>query len=351
MTTSLYKTNHIIVFFIITVVMLYFGKPFFVPLTLAAILSMLFLPMCRWLEIKGLKRGLAALTAVLSLLVFIGGIVALLTWQVKGLAEDMSGMQQYGTETITKIKEGISSKLGIPKEQQEAMMKEQQSAGGGKAGAVVGAVLTGAMGILVDTILVFVYMFLMIFLRRHLKNFVLKLAPADKKTIAEKVMEQSSKTAGKYVSGLAIMIVMLWVLYGIGFSIAGIKNPLFFAMLCGLLEIIPFVGNITGTAITLIMALSQGGGGNIVIGVLVTYGLVQFLQTYVLEPLVVGKQVKLNPLFTIIAIVAGELIWGVPGMVLAIPVTGIAKIIFDNIKELQPYGYLIGEEEKERKKK
>jgi predicted PurR-regulated permease PerM len=74
------------------------------------------------------------------------------------------------------------------------------------------------------------------------------------------------------------------------------------------------------------MSLTQGGGGGMVIGILITYGLVQFIQTYILEPLVVGSEVKLNPLFTILAIVIGELVWGVPGMVVAIPILGITKV-------------------------
>ena len=77
--------------------------------------------------------------------------------------------------------------------------------------------------------------------------------------------------------------------------------------------------------------------------------LVQFLQTYILEPLVVGDQVSINPLFTIIVLVLGELLWGVAGMVLAIPLLGIVKIICDNVPALQPYGFLIGSEKKKSK--
>jgi len=140
--------------------------------------------------------------------------------------------------------------------------------------------------------------------------------------------------------------MMLWVMYGIGFSIVGVKHAIFFAILCGLLEIVPFVGNITGTVLTLLMALSQGAGSNMIIGILVTYGCVQFIQTYILEPLVVGAKVKINPLITIAGIVVGELIWGIPGMILAVPVIGILKIIFDNMEDLKPFGFLMGEEKK-----
>jgi predicted PurR-regulated permease PerM len=81
--------------------------------------------------------------------------------------------------------------------------------------------------------------------------------------------------------------------------------------------------------------------------VVVTYGLVQFFQTYVLEPLVVGKNVNINPLVTIAGIVFGEFIWGIPGMILAIPLLAMTKIICDHIEPLKPYGYLIGTEKQE----
>ena len=98
------------------------------------------------------------------------------------------------------------------------------------------------------------------------------------------------------------------------------------------------------------MGLTQGGGSGIIIGILVTYFVVQFIQSYIIEPLVVGAEVNINPLFTILALVIGELIWGIPGLVLSIPLLGIAKIICDHVPALQPYGFLIGEEKKEGNK-
>ena len=139
-------------------------------------------------------------------------------------------------------------------------------------------------------------------------------------------------------------------MYGIAFSIVGVKNAIFFAIICGLLEIVPFVGNLIGNTLTILVSVAQGGDMNLVIGILITYGLVQFLQTYILEPLVVGAEVDINPVATIAGLVAGELLWGIPGMVLAIPILGITKIICDNIEPLKPYGYLIGEERKRKKR-
>jgi predicted PurR-regulated permease PerM len=85
---------------------------------------------------------------------------------------------------------------------------------------------------------------------------------------------------------------------------------------------------------------------NLVVGILVTYAVVQFIQTYLIEPLVVGSEVSINPLFTILALVAGEVLWGIPGMILAIPLMGMAKIVCDHVEPLKPYGYLIGQDKK-----
>jgi predicted PurR-regulated permease PerM len=79
------------------------------------------------------------------------------------------------------------------------------------------------------------------------------------------------------------------------------------------------------------------------IGIIVTYGIIQIIQGWVLEPLIVGSQVKINPLFTIIALVVGQLVWGLPGIFLAIPLIAMIKIICDHIEPLKPYGFLIGE--------
>jgi predicted PurR-regulated permease PerM len=84
------------------------------------------------------------------------------------------------------------------------------------------------------------------------------------------------------------------------------------------------------------------------IGIICIYGLVQLIQGWILEPVILGPQVKINPFTTIIALVLGELLWGIPGIFLAIPITAMFKIVCDHIEPLKPYGFLIGEIENEK---
>ncbi|MES2648238.1 MAG: AI-2E family transporter [Bacteroidota bacterium] len=350
-TIALDKALKILLLLFLIFAALYFAKPFLAPFTIALLLAMLFHPLTARMERKGLARGWAVFLSVLILVAAITGVFFLIYTQVSGMAEDIPKMKQNASQYLTKVKAFISSTAGISTEKQQQMLEEQQSGGGSKAASQVAGFLGALSGVLVDTILVLVYLFLLLFFRTQLQKAILAMVPAGGQQKAMHIIRQSVKVAGKYLSGLAIMIGMLWVMYGIGFSIVGVKNALFFAVLCGLLEIVPFVGNITGTAATMLMALSQGGGGGIVLGVLVVYLVVQFIQTYLIEPLVVGSEVSINPLFTIIVLVVGELIWGIPGMVVAIPMLGIVKVICDNVDDLKPIGMLIGKEEKKGKSK
>lgn len=341
------KPIQILLFLFLFLGGLYFARGFLVPLTLAALLATLLLPAARWLETKGTNRSVAALICLLAFLVVAGGVVSLIVWQVSDLASDVSTMQKHITGIVDKIRNFLSTAVGISPQQQEEIVRQQQK---NSSQIKLTSMLGGLMSFATDFVLFAVYTFLFILFRGRLRSFVLMLVSDEERKKTERVIGDSANVAYKYLSGLSLMIVMLWVLYSIGFSLVGLKSAVFFAILCGLLEIVPFIGNLTGTSVAVLMAASQGEGSGIILGVLATYIIIQFVQTYILEPLVVGAEVNINPLFTIMVLVLGEIIWGIPGMILAIPLLGITKIIFDNVESLKPFAYLIGSDKKSRKR-
>ena len=347
---SLNRSVQVLLFSILLIVALYYGKAFLIPVAFAGILSMLLLPVTEWMERKRIPKVLAVLCSVLLIVAFVAGIIALISWQVADLAKNATQLEQNLTEKITQLKQSVSTSFGVSAEEQQKMMQKQQGSSSGISKSIT-SVLASFGGILTDFLLILIYIFLFLFYRSQLRTFVLKLVAAEKRARAATVLEKVEKTSRNYFTGMMLMIFCLWIMYGIGFSIVGVKNAIFFAILCGILELIPFVGNLTGTAIAILVNLAQGGSSSVLIGILITYAVVQFLQSYILEPLVVGDKVNISPLFTIGGIVAGELIWGIPGMILAIPILGMTKIVCDNIETLQPFGYLIGEEKKPKEKK
>lgn len=318
---------------------LYLAKAFLIPLALASIIATLFLPFCNWMDGKKFPPFISVLSSLLILLSVITLIFTLLGWQINELANDITLIKQKVVEIMETIQQFIFNHFGISAVEQSQLLRNEQSSVTDFLQAIAGSVSV----LIMNSLLVLVYVFLLLYYRTHIKNFMLKMAAPHKRENMEQVIYSTTKVSQQYLLGLTKMIACLWIMYGVGFSLLGVKNPLFFAFLCGLLEIIPFIGNITGTTITVLVAVVHGASLPLVGGIIVTYGTVQLIQGWLLEPLILGPQVKINPLFTIIALVAGELIWGVAGIILAIPVTAMIKIVCDNIESLKPYGFLIGE--------
>lgn len=318
---------------------LYIAKDFLMPLAIGAVMATLFLPLCRWVEGMKVPKILAVLFCMLVLLAAIAGIVSLLGWQISKLINDIDLIKYQAIDTWNHIQQFIFDRFGISALRQYQVLKDEQP-------SITGVIQTmaGSLAYLnFNFILVLVYIFLLLYYRNHIKHFLMRLSPASQQKEMEQVVNSVAHVSQQYLVGLTKMIVCLWVMYSIGFSVLGVKNALFFAILCGLLEIIPFVGNITGTALTVLVAAAHGGSFPMLGGIVLVYAIVQFIQGWILEPLLVGPQVKINPLFTILALVIGQLVWGIPGVFLAIPITAMFKIVCDHTESLKPIGFLIGE--------
>lgn len=323
---------------------LYYAKPFLMPLLIGGILATLFLPLCNWLEKKKLSKGLSVFLCFLLLIAIIAGFVSLLSWKVSEVITDIALIKQKIIEASHYIQEYIFNHLDITIEEQVKILKSEQPS----YTSIVQMAIGSLAYFLTSFVLIFVYFLFLLYYRAHIKNFILKLAIPSQQKELEKVIYSASNISQQYLVGLSKMIVCLWIMYGVGFSLIGVKNAIFFAILCGVLEIIPFVGNITGTTLTVLVTALHGASFPVLGGIVLIYGVIQFIQGFVLEPIIVGPQVKINSLFTIIVLVLGELLWGIPGIILAIPMTAIIKIVCDHIESLKPYGFLIGETEVRR---
>lgn len=344
MTTTSTSVTRKLIILLLVFVLLHYGKDFLMPLAIGGILATLFLPLCKWLEGKKIYKGIAALTCLLLLLIVITAIISLLGWEISELTNDFALIKQKAIVTADRVQEYIFNHLGISVARQSQILKDEQPSIAGimqKVGGSFSYIFT-------NFILVLAYVFLLLYYRVHIRHFILKLTGNSDREQMAKVIYSATYVSQQYLIGLTKMIICLWIMYSIGFSILGVKNAFFFAILCGLLGIVPFIGNITGTTLTVLVSAVQGASLPMMGGIIVTYGIVQFIQGWVLEPLIVGHQVKINPLFTIIALVLGELVWGIPGIFLAIPLLAMFKAVSDHIESLKPYGFLIGEIENKK---
>jgi predicted PurR-regulated permease PerM len=322
-----------------------YAKDFLMPLVIGGVLATLFLPFCKGLEEKKVPKGLAVLICLLVLLLTIAGVGTLFGWQISELINDFELIKQKTIEKVDSMQQYILNHFGISAEKQSQVLKDEQPSISG----IIQVMVNSLANIFTNFILTLVYIFGLLYYRSHIKNFFIKLSAPSQRNEMEQVVYSASRVSQQYLLGLTKIIICLWIMYGIGFTLLGIKNALFFAILCGLLEIIPFIGNITGTALTVLVAAVDGASLPILAGIAGIYGVVQLIQGWILDPIIVGPQVKINPLSTIIALVIGELVWGIPGIFLAIPLIAMFKIVCDHIESLKPFGFLIGEIETRKK--
>ena len=346
MTTSLDSVIKKMAIVFLIIIGLYFAQKFLIPFCISSILATVFLPFCNWMEKNKFQNLLAVFISFLCLLSIVFILASLVGFQISELISDAELLKQKISESAKIFQQYIFDTLNISVKEQNNILKNEQPSYSNMAQSMLGS-MTGFFS---DTILMFVYFILLLYYRRHIKSFLVHLANKSQQTEMAQVIEKVAAVSQQYFIGLSKMIFLLWIMYGIGFSALGVKNAIFFAILCGVLEIVPFVGNLIGTTLTVLIAAINGADTEVLIGIIIVYMVVQFIQGWILEPLIVGSQVKINSLFTILALVLGELLWGIAGIILAIPLTAMFKIICDHFEPMKPYGFLIGEIASARKK-
>lgn len=316
---------------------LYIAQGFLKPVFFAALLAMLLLPLTKKMEQRGLSSYIASFASILVVSLVIAAIGALLWWQTSELAENTQNIERTFDEW-TRISQRFAYKtFGLTRSEQEKIIDEQQSALTG----YIPTIMQEVMATTGKIVLVLVYTYMFLTSRHNIKRFLLHISPSSEERTKSIITSVNQVSIG-YLSGLLKLIVVMTVLYSFGYWIIGISNPIFFAGVCGILEMIPFVGNLLGSLITCVGAIAQDGNTEVIPLIFVVYFIIQFIQSYILEPMIVGGEVNLNPLFSIMALIAGELLWGISGMILAIPMLGVLKIYFDHYDHLRPYGRLLG---------
>ena len=194
-------------------------------------------------------------------------------------------------------------------------------------------------------LLTFIYIFFLLNYRQRFKEFLLRLFPKKRKGEVSEVIHKSAKVSQNYLMGKLILMGFLAIIYSIGLGISGVSNFILISIIAALLTLIPYIGNIIGLVMAMAFGYLTSGQTGVLIGTALTFTVAQFVESYILQPYVVGDKVDLHPFIVIVGVVAGGARWGVIGMILAIPVLGILTIIFLHVTPLHPFGYLFSKEE------
>lgn len=300
------------------VTLLKVANPFFI----GFVLAWLFNPIVVKLENRGWKRGIACVTVYLAFIIilfaFFGMLIPTLYNQLNDLVAALPNIFNQVKLWITNFLDKFnSSEMFNVAEIESNIFKTMENLGGGIANdlpstivSIAGSLVSG-LGTIGVSLVVGIYL---LFDFNDVTDHLLKYIPKNHKEETKNLVDNIANELRKCVNGTLLVAFMVFVCDSIGFAFAGLKSPILFGLLCGITDLIPYIGPYIGGVAAVIVGFSQ----NPIIGIitLIVATIVQLVENYVLQPVVMSKTMQLHPVTIIIGLLVFGHFFGIVGMIL-----------------------------------
>ncbi|MCC9135473.1 AI-2E family transporter [Pontibacter silvestris] len=340
--SKLRKTNIVLITLFAVLAGLYFGSSFFEPFAFAAFLAMLMVPLTKVFERKGTGRIISSFISTLIVFLGVSGVATLLIYQLGSFINDLPAIKEAAEKLMQQLQEYLYSVSGIsPAKQMQLLQKRSDDILG-----MLQEYLTNFLGGLAFTsfkfLLVIIYVFLFLLNRDKFVEVVLMYVPKEREAKAKQSLHEISEVSYHYLWGRIKVMTALAAMYLITFLAFGTPYAVLLTVFGALVTIIPYIGPfISGVLPVCIMLVFQNNFNTVLLfGTIIL--IVQLIESYVLEPIIIGSEIQLSPLAVIVAVIVGGQIWGMTGMILFVPLLAIFKIISDKTASMRPIGYLLG---------
>ncbi|MBV2245961.1 MAG: AI-2E family transporter [Lentimicrobium sp.] len=321
-----------------------FAKSVFVPLALSFFFAYLLYPVSWQMEKRGMHRGISIFLVILAALLILGGIGLFAGIKVSNANIDYDAIQAQVISKFDNMQNVLEKKLGMNSSAMDNVVSRATNAIGSSWESSVGMFFSRTTSTLFQIFLLPVFTFFVMFYRTKTAYFIFKIVGRENKQVTLNILREVSKVTGKYLGGILLVVLILAVLNSIGLLIIGVPNAILFGSLAALLNLIPYFGTLLGGAIpVLYVFFSVSDPFSMVVKIVILFIIIQFTENNLLTPNIVGNNIKLNPFAIIIGLLIANLIWGVAGMLIVVPVMAILKIVMRHIDGLKPYAYLLSD--------
>ncbi|MBL7875593.1 MAG: AI-2E family transporter [Cyclobacteriaceae bacterium] len=321
------------------------AKDLILPILFAILLATLLLPATKYLCNKNFSRTVSILVPLIIAIIIGGSVLFILSKQVANFMADVPTLKARLNDVFSSLQHWFNDQTHITVRKQNQYIDQTIDNLKEKAPHIASLTVGSITDILTYIVLLPIYTFLILYYRSVIKTFIVGIFKNGTEKNVIDILNESTSISQKYVSGLMIETVIVFVLNSIGFLIIGVKYAIFMALLAALLNLIPYVGMLTANIICMLITLVCCNDTNTgqVIWVGIVLFVVQIIDNNLGMPLIVGNKVRINALVTIIGVLVGGKLCGIPGMFLAIPILAVLKVIFDKVPELKPWGGLLGD--------
>lgn len=342
------RLTFILLFFILFFFVLIQARKFLYPLALGVLFAYLLYPIANFLEKKGCPRILANLISIILGLTAVAGIFIFIYSQILLFVDDFPSMKDQALTNLHSIEKHIEGIFGVKASKQHEWLTESLDNLFDASGNFFSSFFAATTGTIFTLGILPVYIFFMLFYRNKFKVFLLKLIPNKNHEKVETIILKISVVVKQYMSGIFLVVLILCFLNSIGLLIVGIRYAVLLGVISAFFNLIPYFGTLIGGIIPLLIALLTENSPQYAIGVIILFIILQFTENNILTPNITGGNVNINPFITILSIIIGGMVWGIPGMFMVIPAIGVIKIVCDHVEALEPYSYLLGTSGSER---
>ena len=310
-------------------------SPFFIGIVIA----WLFDPFVTYLNQKGVSRILGAIFVYVIFLSFIYLLIRLMvpsiTNQLNDLAQSVPTFINYLKDNIDSFFDNLNKlgdfnytdiKIGIYDSINDLSKSLTVDLPTTIMNAIT-AIVSGGVNLLVG-LLVGLYM---LFDFDNVKSHLYSLIPKRYQTDTIDLLDRLNNNLRSYVHGTLLIMLILFIFQSIALSIAGLEAPMVFGLFCAITNVIPYVGPYIGGIPAVIVGLSISPMTGLF--VLIAVVLAQGLESYFLQPIVMGKTMKLHPVTIMIGLLIFAHFFGIIGMILATPIISILKTILQFLNE------------------
>ena len=316
------------------------GAHIIIPVVFATIIAILLNPLVNFLVRIKVNKIVAISIVVVFAIFAVAGVLYVVSSQISMISDTYPALKLKFNVTGSQIVQWVSEKFNIRASKINTWLTVTQTEA--LSSIAVGEKLTEAGQMLMTGILLPVYLFMILYYKPLLLEFIRKLFKTEHHSAVADVLMNSKKIIQSYLVGLFFEMIIIAVLNVSGLLLLGIDYAVILGITGAILNIIPYIGGIIAIALPMSVAFITKNSITYPILVFIVYIFIQFIDNHYIIPRIVASRVKLNALVSIIVVLIGAAIWGIPGMFLSIPLTAIVKVIFDHIENLKPWGFLLG---------
>jgi AI-2 transport protein TqsA len=335
------KASQILLGLVAFLFIMYTGQAIILPLIFAGIIAIVLNPLVDFLCKKGINRVTAIIISILAAVIILFAIGYFLSSQVSAFSDQFPKFKQKSVELYNQLVAWISNTFGLNKEKILNWMEKTKDTGMNSSKTLIGPLLITMSGLLMLLILLPVYIFLILLYKPLFAEFIKKLFPKEKHKSVSEIITKSKALIQSYLFGLMIETAIIAFLNSVGLLALGVESAILIGIVGALLNLIPYIGGVIAIALAMIMAITSQPP-IYALWVFILYNIIQVVDNHFFVPKIVASKVNINALISIIVVLIGGALWGIPGMFLSIPLTAIIKIIFDRIESLEPFGFLLG---------